>query len=162
MGKRGPAKKPSALENLEGRPGKRPANKKEPKYADLSIEKCPDFLDAYAEDERKRLAPYLKTNGLLTVVDLNTFAAYCQSYHDWRTAVEGIAKHGLLGKNGSQVIPSPFVSMRNKALYNMRMMAQEFGFTPSSRTGIVVDPGDEVEPDGLAAHNLAVARTGQN
>ena len=79
MGKRGPAPKPTALKVLQGNPGKRPLNDKEPEYEKSDeLLKPPPYLSTHAKKEWKRIAPMLLNNGLLTNVDISALGAYCQ------------------------------------------------------------------------------------
>ena len=52
----------------------------------------PSWLPSYAQDEWWTTGPELHRLGLLTVLDLMPFAAYCQSYTMWRTASETLAR----------------------------------------------------------------------
>ena len=141
MAKPGPKPKPTKLKLLRGNPGKRPLNTNEPEFAQGDA-RPPDFLDEKAIEEWNRLAASMVQLGLLSNGDRMTFAAYCQSVSDYQQACEHIRKYGTITKNGKQIIPSPFVSMRNKALQNVRFMAQEFGLTASARSRISIESGN--------------------
>ena len=52
----------------------------------------PSWLPSSAQDEWWTTGPELHRLGLLTVLDLVTFGAYCQAYHHWRTASEMLAR----------------------------------------------------------------------
>src|SRR3989304_3311411 len=82
MGRRGPAAKPASLRLLEGNPGKRPI-REGPKPRPLRPT-CPSWLSPQAKAEWRRLAPELERLGLLTHLDRAAFAAYCQSFAQWR------------------------------------------------------------------------------
>lgn len=71
--------KPTAVKKLEGNPGKRKLNKKEPIPA-KGMPECPDWLLPEAKKEWERLADLMNQMGVLTEVDMAAFAAYCQSY----------------------------------------------------------------------------------
>ena len=81
MATRGRKPKPTALKLLEGNPGKRPLNDREPVPLKGDI-KCPDWLLPEAKKEWKRLAPALEAMGVLTMADLTAFEGYCQAYYD--------------------------------------------------------------------------------
>ena len=134
--------KPTKLKILEGNPGKRPLNLNEPKPQQI-VPECPDWLLDDAKKEWNRLAPELERLGLLTILDMVTFAGYCQSYAKWKAAEQFIKKHGTTyripkkNKEGEVVsvyiAPFPEVAIANQCLKHIRGFASEFGLTPSSR-----------------------------
>ena len=83
--------KPTALKKLEGNPGKRKLNTKEP-VPGKGIPDCPKWLLPEAKEEWKRLCQKLSEMGVLTEIDMAAFAAYCQSYARWKEAQEHIDK----------------------------------------------------------------------
>lgn len=85
--------KPTAVKKLEGNPGKRKLNKKEPIPA-KGMPECPDWLLPEAKKEWERLADLMNQMGVLTEVDMAAFAAYCQSYARWKEAQEHITSDG--------------------------------------------------------------------
>ena len=72
--------KPTALKKLEGNPGKRKLNTKEPVPA-KGMPDCPKWLLPEAKEEWKRLCKKLSEMDVLTLteIDMAAFAAYCQS-----------------------------------------------------------------------------------
>jgi phage terminase small subunit len=85
---RGPPPSPNVIKLLRGNPGKRRiADEPKPQIPEC-VPEPPLFITGYAADEWYRVAPELHVLGLLTVLDVMPFAAYCQAYHHWRTAVE--------------------------------------------------------------------------
>lgn len=147
MAKSGPKPKPTKIKKLQGNPGKRPLNKKEPKPKQIvKIQSAPRHLDPVAKKEWRRTGKKLIGLGLLTDIDLPAFAAYCQQYSTWVMATEEIKKNGVLSyaKNGFPM-QSPFVAIQNKAQVEMRKWLTEFGMTPSSRSRVEVN--DEPEKD---------------
>ena len=65
MAKRGRKPKPTALKKLEGNPGKRPLNELEP-LPQVTMLRCPNWLEPEAKKEWRRLAPVLIGAGILT------------------------------------------------------------------------------------------------
>lgn len=147
MGRRGPAPKPTKLEKLQGNPGKRKRNAREPKPKQKAPV-CPSWLDTEAKAEWKRIVPELESLGLLTTVDRAALAAYCQSFSRWRAAEEGIQKHGLTFDTLNGPRKNPEVAISEKALALMKAYLQEFGLSPASRTR-VNGGGDEKPKDPL-------------
>lgn len=150
MAKTGRKPKPTHLKLLQGNPGGRPLNKQEPKPGATTLA-CPTWLHPYAKQEWKRIAADLKRSQLLTKVDRQMLAGYCQAYARWREAEKAIAKHGMIFTTVNGYIQQrPEVSIANTALKEMRVFGAEFGMTPSARSGIHVPnekPRDEAEED---------------
>ena len=139
MGRRGPKPRPTALEEKLGRPGKRKKNRAEPKPEPISKTAPPDFLDAIAQKEWKRIAPMLKDLGLLTKVDTVALAAYCQAFSDYVAACKVLAKGTTFKTPNGYVQPRPEVSIKRTAAAHILRFCQEFGMTPSSRARMIVD-----------------------
>lgn len=101
--------KPTAVKKLEGNPGKRKLNTKEPVPA-KGMPACPDWLMPEAKKEWERLAKLMNQMGVLTEVDMAAFAAYCQSYARWKEAQEHIwEKQGHLLATEGNVIHYDFI-----------------------------------------------------
>ena len=143
--------KPTAIKKLEGNPGKRKLNTKEPIPA-KGMPECPQWLLAEAKKEWERLADLMNQMEVLTEVDMAAFAAYCQSYARWKEAQEHITSEGSTFETdkGYQQ-QTPWVGIANTNQKLMLQAASEFGLTPSSRSRIVAgnakgkEPEDEME-----------------
>lgn len=140
----GPPKKPTALKELAGNPGKKPLPKHEPKFS--GIPTCPSHLDKLAKAEWKRMVKELKPLGLLTNADRAAFAIYCQMWSRWVQAEQKIAEtamtyttHDANGKPKA-IIQSPYVGIANRAAEICHKFLTEFGFTPSSKTRVAAPP----------------------
>lgn len=150
MGERGPSPKPSNLKVLNGNPGKRKLNDKEPQFKiPEKVPPAPTTLGSAGKKEWRRLAPELHILGLLTVADLKTFEAYCASFELYVLAKQKVEEYGLTDMTDKgNVIQRPEVGIMNTALKNMKSFAQEFGLTPSSRTNLtaqqMVDSEDPI------------------
>jgi P27 family predicted phage terminase small subunit len=130
--------KPTALRELEGNPGKRSLNKKEPKFG--GVAKCPPHLNKAAKAEWKRVSRELADSGLLTAVDRAALAGYCAAWARWVAAEEHLEKDGVIivGAMGGTV-RNPWLIVATQSLDLVRKFAVEFGMTPSSRSRIHVD-----------------------
>ena len=136
--------KPTLMRELEGNPGKRPINDREPR-APAGIPDCPDFLDDEAKAEWFRIVPVLMEMGLLSRADRSALAAYCMAYSRWVRAEGLVRKFGEIVKSPEKGFPmkSPYLTVADQALETMRKLMVEFGLTPSSRSRIrVPDHGD--------------------
>ena len=150
MATRGRKPKPSAMKELEGNPGKRALNSREPK-PEKKAPACPKWLEGEAKKEWRRLAKQMEAIGILTEVDRAAFASYCQAYARWKEAEEWITEHGNIVRTPSgywQTVPQ--VSIAQTYLKIMNRIAEQFGLTPSSRSRIVAaeaksDTDDEME-----------------
>ena len=106
--------KPTLMRDLEGNPGKRPINDREPR-APAGIPDCPEFLDDEAKAEWFRMVTVLKEMGLLSLADRSALAAYCTAYCRWVHAEEQVRKFGDdreepgkgISDEESRICPSP-------------------------------------------------------
>jgi len=136
---------PTQLKILRGNPGKQVLNRAEPQpRVPPEVPDAPPFLNAYARAEWDRVAGELWRLGLLTIVDLQPLAAYCQAYGRWRTAEEALQKMaavdphtgGLIVKKGGNPIQNPLVKIAADAANDMVRHASQFGLTPVARSRI--------------------------
>ncbi len=149
MATRGRKPTPTAIKKLEGNPGKRPLNDKEPR-PEHKAPPCPKWLDKEAKKEWKRLASKMEMMGVLTEVDMAAFAGYCQSYARWRENEEFITNNGSLVRTPSgywQQVPQ--VSMAQQYLKQMGRFAEQFGLTPASRSRIISDENSTCVSDEM-------------
>lgn len=150
MATRGRKPKPTAIKELEGNPGKRPLNDREPK-PEKKAPSCPKWLDKEAKKEWHRLASKMEQMGVLTEVDMAAFAGYCQAYARWKENEEFISKNGSLVRTPSgywQQVPQ--VSIAQQYMKQMEKFAEQFGLTPASRSRLIADdvksgPKDEMD-----------------
>lgn len=120
--------KPNALKVIAGNPGNRPINDQEPAYTGGSAD-APEWLSEDARAIWNRLAVNLDANGLLTEVNRDLLAVYCDLVADYRAKrAEG------------KMPPMAQVS-------RMTSLAGEFGFTPSAASRIVA-PKKKGQADG--------------
>lgn len=82
MGARGPAPTPTAVKKLRQtfRPDRAPQNEAIPNLARGDQLKAPDWLGQGAREKWEELALRLHSLGLLTEIDLDTFALYCTTW----------------------------------------------------------------------------------
>jgi P27 family predicted phage terminase small subunit len=142
--KPGPPPKPTVLEIREGFPGHRGVNRFEPKPREIRP-KCPAFLSKYAKREWKRIVPILERMRVLTEADGTMLAIICADFGEMQEASEHLAKQGLLVKTfGSGVLhQNPLINIIDKAKNRLSRNLQEFGMSPSARTRIHVNAGEE-------------------
>ena len=151
MAKRGRKSQPTTVKKAKGNPGRRPLPENEPLPEALeSVPPAPSFLDARGKRHWKAYGEELLECGLLTKADLPAFGTYCQCYATWLKALDDIKENGSYktAPNGYPVY-NPSVSFRDKAITQMKSFWSEFGMTPSSRTGIKVEPKKKDDGDAL-------------
>ncbi len=135
---RGRKPKPTRLKVIEGNPGHRPINGREPKPP-ASQPSCPAHLSPTAKAEWKRLARTLNKIGILTQVDRAALAAYCQSYGRWVEAEKKLTETPVILKTpAGYVQPSPWLAIANKQLELMAKYMAELGLTPSARSRLAI------------------------
>ena len=100
--------------------------------------KPPTWLNAAAKKEFKKLAQELGSIDLITNVDVNQLAVYCRAYVRY---IE-LAKGNEDPETGEIETDEKTLDVLYKQL---KGMATEFGFTPSSRAKIAMPKEDEKE-----------------
>ena len=149
MAIKGRKPKPTAVKRLEGNPGKRPLNSREPIPPPTDI-RCPAWLLPEAKNEWKRLSSALQAMGVLTMADVTAFSGYCQAYARWKEAEEFITQHGSIFKTPSGYVQQvPQVSIAQQNLKIMQSFCAEFGLTPASRSRIIA--GEGIGSEGLGS-----------
>lgn len=149
MGARGPAPTPTAILNLRGS-WRAKRNQHEPRPR-AKRPKCPPWLDSEAKREWRRLAPELFRLGLLTCVDGDSFACYCQAWAEFKWATETLTREGRIltaEKTGYQQ-PHPAVAMQRSAGKALQAFGALFGLSPSARARLQVEPPAPATADPL-------------
>ena len=140
MGRRGPAPKPTNLRVLHGDKPSR-INLDEPQPLDVPILR-PNWLSTVAMAEWDRLAPHLASMGTVKATDEAVLAAYCESYARWRRLADLAAHSNPILNRGTEAEPiwvkNPIFSQVRDATAELRVLAREFGLTPSARAGLRV------------------------
>src|SRR5438270_225393 len=138
MGLRGPAPKPTAIKKIQGNPGKRPLNEKEPQL-EAGRPRCPDHLDETAQKEWARVSRLLLAMKVLTEADYIALGNLCQAYSTMVAAQRQLNKTGILYKsNSGYVQQSPLLGIIHAQTTIVNNLLREFGLTPSSRTRVSV------------------------
>jgi P27 family predicted phage terminase small subunit len=155
---RGRPPKPTRLKILTGNPGKRPLNAEEP-HPSAAIPVCPAWLDSDAVDKWDALAPELARLGLLTIIDGDALAVYCQAYAEFKHATETLRREGRFVKAGGEMVvvdgklslacfqlqPHPAVAQQRSAWSAIKSFAALFGLDPSSRSRLHVGKGEDLD-----------------
>jgi len=151
--------KPTALKKLQGNPGHRRLNKKEPR-AKPGVPEMPDRMPLEARAEWRRITPILEKMGVLTTADGPALGAYCKLHAQILQAEAAIAKFGIVTaqlneETGVAVLKkNPAVTVKAEALRLVKAFLLEFGLTPASRSKLSVGEGRDLEPDVKAQDAL--------
>lgn len=143
---RGAKPKPTHLKLIEGNPGKRRLNRKEPKpQGDLCD--APDWLT----EEQKAGWSYAISNapaGLMKRLDRAALTAFVVAEDMHRQASVAVGKFGLITKSPSKGEPmqNPYLPIINRQAQIMLKAAAELGFTPSSRSRVEIVGGETEDP----------------
>lgn len=133
---------PSALRALTGNPGRRPLNQNEPRPP-TGEPPMPAGLDRFGRAAWKRTAPMLARMGVLTQADGDVLALYCDAYSQWRRSSAALQRIEPTAPEFRKLAVTA-----EKARDQMRLLAGEFGLTPSSRSRMHITPQAE-EDDGF-------------
>ncbi len=137
--------KPTKLKLIEGNPGKRPLNDKEPKPK-ACIPECPEWVSPEGKKEWKKITPRLLRLGLLSEIDYAALGGYCDCYGELKPLREEIKLYGYTTTTDKgNVVQRPEVGIYNQKLEKMLKFLSEFGMSPSSRTRLRVELNNETD-----------------
>jgi phage terminase small subunit len=138
--RRGPRKKPSVIETLQGRPGRRSPNNQEPMPPALSQAELisPVRLTAGAQRIWDRDSKIAYAVGCLTMADTRSFALYCQ-LQDLGDRCAAKAEKTLDQTQRPPLALFAAIKLWEKS----QVIAGRFGFNPSDRSRV---PSLDVAP----------------
>jgi len=143
----------------KGNPGKRRLNKNEPKPAADAITP-PDWVCGKSLEKWQEVVPKLVGMGVMTNADIDTIARYCTMYEQFVKYLDQVRRglDVLVIRDDSGKVKymqsTPAATMLTKLAASMLRIEQEFGLTPSARSGISAaqeKPRDDLE-DLLRSH----------
>ena len=149
MGKRGPRKKPAKVHKQRGT--FQPCRHAEPDVKPAAgIPEPPELLSEKAKKYWQSIGKQLHQAGLLADLDGIALWLLAESIELYVTASEEVSAGRLtcMGESGNEY-QAPAVAIRNKAWAQVVKLCQEFGMTPSARTGLNVE-SKPVEDEKLA------------
>lgn len=156
--------KPSALKLVEGNRGKRATAKQEPDPTYLEDLAPPAWLNPAAAAVWDELAPRLRSQRLLTVVDIDALALGCVALAQFRAAHNqldaSLVKPSKPGDAMTGAEPrgehlNPWLVVQSMAFKQAMTVLREFGMSPAARTRIAIQPQGDLFDDrqGGAAGN---------
>jgi len=138
--------KPKNLKIAQGNPGKRAINHDEPNPR-AEIPEPPKWLEEMGRKHWYQLVPELRQAGILTIIDGDTLAEYCQLWAYQAREHEFMKRHATKRYGAKPLDPKERSHLLRTILLvsqQLTRLQSEFGMTPSSRTKIKVD---KVKPD---------------
>ena len=174
MGKRGPAKRPTVMSLKLNDPGHRAKQdlKRELRPPSDKI-KPPSFLDSSGLKKWKQIMDEHESmevfgQKLVTNIDVDALAVYCQTWSDYLSYCKIIKKEGnwittfTEDRLPKEKKKNPFIELRMKTANAIIKIGNEFGFTPSSRTRIEATPGKTKEVNKLESFMQPVEKKKTN
>lgn len=152
MGRRGPAKTPTAIAILRG--SRLRGHRAEPiPSLPATVPPPPGNLDALGAAEWWKVVPELHALGLLSVLDLRAVEAYCSASVIARRCFEVLEAEGMTYTTTTPAGATmhrkrPEVDIYFTAMANVHRIGCEFGLSPSARTRLetpdrtLADEGD--------------------
>jgi P27 family predicted phage terminase small subunit len=138
---------PTALRLIAGNPGKRSMPKDEPTAPPASSVEPPAWLSIEARREWRRSAKVLAAAGLLTRLDLATFAAYCDAVGDWRRADRLLRDRALVETTPAGAsVQSTLLGIKRRARLDAIKFGSLLGMSPVSRVGLSITVGIPAAP----------------
>jgi len=145
MGKRGPRKEPTVLRLLKGSPSHHRINRLEPQPASDSIAP-PAWLVKTSLKKWNEILPGLLATGVVTNADVETLARYCTMHEQFLFCLKEIRagrdQVEIKDPKSGEIVnikATPAAVNIYKLAASMLRIEQEFGLTPSARSGIVAN-----------------------
>ncbi|MFE1095896.1 phage terminase small subunit P27 family [Streptomyces smyrnaeus] len=149
----GRPRKPAAIKELEGNPGKREIQN-EPTPPN-GIPNPPEWLEGMALDEWHRLMPILEKMGVVTVADRDAVSAYCVSYETFVKATKELSSSGIVVESyRGGIAKNPALQVQRDALEQMNKWGAKLGLTPADRARLAVAPTDDAGGPDAAVLSL--------
>jgi P27 family predicted phage terminase small subunit len=111
--------------------------------------RAPAWLSAPAKAKWKDVARQLAAAGVLTGLDLDALAAYCEAFATWRAAAATVAAEGPTYKADNGLVKRhPAVAIMQQAGRDLHSWGDKLGLTPAARQRLRIEPppeGDELD-----------------
>jgi len=134
--------KPTNVHLLNGNPSKLKKTDLDNRV-DVAVEipQPPGHLSPAALAEWLRIVPDLEKMQVVSMVDRAALAAYCSSFALWAYAddkIQALGEAGMVIGEDENAKVSPWMRVRSSALMETHKFLAEFGFSPSSRSRVMV------------------------
>lgn len=152
MGQRGPQRTPTKTLKIRGSWRANEPERKQEVQPETSMPGMPEWLSPPARRIWLRVAPVLARTGLLTELDGNTLARYCEAeaqYIQAKRYVDSLIKGTgdsvyesrlLIRTRNGNVIQNPAISLMKNASAEADRLGKQFGMSPSARAGLSISP----------------------
>jgi len=105
--------------------------------------KPPSWLSKEAKKEWKAIAPELIRLGLLTNIDINALAVYCDAVAKYAEAAKRLDEEGIIveytnARGATNLVRSPWTQIASQYATIIRQFLSEFGLSPSARASLAI------------------------
>ena len=149
MSRRGPAPTPTAILELRG--SRRAEGRAGEPRPPVKAPTCPARLKGEAKKEWVRVVKQLKAMAVLAEIDRALLAAYCEAWAELDAIERKMASQPegglLISTSNGNIIQSPLVGIRNRAVERLGRLAQQFGMSPAARTRLATGEAPAEEDD---------------
>lgn len=154
----GRPRSPTALKLVNGNPGKRAINAKEPEPDLLQDLTPPAHLPEHVAAVWREMAPKLRRAHVLSELDTPLLEMTCMAIATHRLAVEKTADGKVMMRNAETgtVSLSPWMILQSMSFKQGLAALREWGATPAARSRVMVDPQHQLfgkAGDPFAAYN---------
>ncbi|WP_067924856.1 phage terminase small subunit P27 family [Alicyclobacillus shizuokensis] len=111
----------------------------------------PAWLSPVAKREFKRIVKEMDGLDVLTNVDVDALALYCDAYAAYVECTRIIEDEGLMVEYTNKAaetnkVPHPLLTKKKQLAEQMKALATEMGLTPASRTKLAMSKEEPKEP----------------
>ena len=146
MGKRGPAPQPAEILRARGSTLAKRRAKLGPASSRVRPA-CPEWLDLAARRSWKEIVPLLDAAGLLSKIDRNVLARYCQTWARWVAAEVELAGGQLIevtttrrdGSVTTKLEAHPASVLADRLSSQLGRLEGKLGISPADRVRVVAD-----------------------
>jgi P27 family predicted phage terminase small subunit len=121
---------------------KRKKNEEKMKISSSNL-KAPSWLEPGAKKNFKRIVELMKPTGILSDVDVDILAVYCDTYYDYLSYKRKIRKTG----NMIDGRVNPLIREKRNASAALTKYANMLGLTPSARASLAIHLDEESNDD---------------
>ena len=147
MGKRGPAKAPTKV--LEARGSWHVRERKGEPTPEAGRPRAPKWLSREARKHWDEITPKIDDMGVLTKIDRDALALYCDYWTRWVKCSEFLRDNNLHQsvetRHGTEAKQWPESRESLQLASHILRYQQQFGLTPSARAGLVVNKEEHVK-----------------
>jgi P27 family predicted phage terminase small subunit len=143
MGARGPVGAPTKVKLLRGETRPSRVNYREP-IPSSKLPKMPADMEEEAKVVWRRVIRTMGKTGVIRASHHDMLRGLCEAVADYNRAHAVLAMTGILvkGQHSGDIVKNPAWQIVREARDQIRLYAREFGLSPSSQSGLSVEPED--------------------